>query len=228
MRRHIAWTAALSLACVVPLACMAQARADTILHLSDTETVTVHPDELVVRLRAEAAAPTAAAAQQAVNAAISAALERVRQVAGVTESTEAYTAWQATDPQRWEASQTLLLRGADGAALLQLTGDLQQAGLAISSLSWQLSPTEFRSQQDKALQLALTNLRGRAEQAAGLLGLRFVEFQRVNIAAPQPLPIAPRMMMATAMSAAPTPPSAEPEEFRVSATAEADALLVPK
>jgi predicted secreted protein len=222
MRRHLALTAAIG------LTCMASARADTILHLSDTETLTVHPDELVVRLRAEAAAPAAAAAQQAVNAAISAALERVRKVAGVTDSTEAYSAWQAPEPRRWQASQTLILRGSDGAALLTLTGDLQQSGLAISSLSWELSPAAFHREQDKALQQAIANLRGRAEQAAGLLGLRFVEFQRVNIAAPQPLPIGPRMMMATAMSAGPTPPSAEPEDVRVSATAEADVLLGPK
>lgn len=222
MRRYFVSIVALSLACMAP------AWADTILHLSDTETITVHPDELVARLRADATAGTAAAAQEAVNAAIAAALQQVRQVPGVTESTDAYSAWQANEPSRWQASQTLVLRGTDGSALLKLTGDLQQAGLAISSLSWELSPGAFRTEQDKALQQAIANLRGRAEQAAGLLGLRFVEFQRVNIAAPQPLPIGPRMMMATAMAAGPTPPSAEPEDVRVSATADADALLVPK
>jgi uncharacterized protein len=202
------------------------AMADTILHLDDTATVMAHPDELVATLRAETTAATAAAAQEAVNTAMAAALARTRQVAGVTAATQGYTVWQATEPHRWQASQTLTLRSHDGPALLTLVGELQQKGLATSDLSWQLSPEASRTARDQAMREALSALRGRAEEAAGLLGLRFASFQRVSIVMPRPVPIMPRMMAMAA--AAPTPPSAQAEDVPVSATVDADAVLVPK
>jgi predicted secreted protein len=222
MRRFGAWVVA------ALLAGTGSAAADTILHLSDTETVIAHPDELVAALRAEATGSSAAAAQQSVNATMAAALARAKQVPGLTAATEGYVAWQPTQSQRWQASQTLMLRTQDAASLLMLTGELQQHGLAISELSWQLSPAASRAARDEALRNALRALRGRAEEAAGLLGLRFEQFQRVSIATPQPMPI-PRAMMGAAMAAAaPTPPSAEAQDVPVSATAEAEALLVAK
>jgi predicted secreted protein len=222
MRGQFTWIAALMLTGLGP------ARADTILHLSDTETVMAHPDELVATLRAEAVASSATAAQQAVNAAMATALARSKQVSGVASATQGYTAWQATQPQRWQASQTLVLRSHDAPPLLTLTGELQQHGLAMSDLSWQLSPGASHAAHEAALREALRALRGRAEDAAELLGLRFEQFQRVSIATPQPVPFAPRAMMATAMAAAPTPPSAEAQDVPVSATADADAVLVVK
>jgi len=204
------------------------AGADTILHLSDTETVVAHPDELVASLRAEAVGPNAAAAQQVVNSAMASALARAKQIPGVSAATEGYTAWQAAESQRWQASQTLVLRSHDGPTLLTLAGELQQHGLAMSDLSWQLSPEAASKARDEALREAIGKLRGRAEEAAGLLGLRFQQFQRVSIASPRPVPFAPRTMMATAMASAPTPPSAQAQEVPVSATADADAVLLPK
>ncbi|MGH7154152.1 MAG: SIMPL domain-containing protein [Acetobacteraceae bacterium] len=204
------------------------ASADTILHLSDTETVVAHPDELVASLRAEAVGLNAAAAQQVVNSAMASALARAKQIPGVDAATEGYTAWQATEPHRWQASQTLVLRSHDGPTLLTLVGELQQHGLAMSDLSWQLSPEAASKARDQALREALGKLQGRAEEAAGLLGLRFQQFQRVSIASPRPVPFAPRAMMSAAMAAAPTPPSAQAQEVPVSATADADAVLLPK
>ena len=221
-RRHSA-----SIALAAMLAC-SPALADTILHLDDTETVMAHPDELVATLRAEATAAHASAAQQLVNQAMEAALTRAKQIAGVTAATQGYTAWQATQPQRWLASQTLTLRSHDGPALLGLVGELQQRGLAIDALAWQLSREATRSARDQAMREALSALRGRAEDAAGLLGLHFSAFQKVSIAMSQPPPMMPRAMMAATMAAAPMPPSAEAEDIPVSATAEADAILVPK
>jgi hypothetical protein len=40
----------------------------------------------------------------------------------------------------WTAQQTLEVRGKDGERLLALVGKLQDEGLAVSSLDWQLSP----------------------------------------------------------------------------------------
>ncbi len=218
MHRSLAILAAL------PAVAATQTAATTILHFADTETVMVHPDELVARLRAEAVAPTVAAAQQLVNKAIAAALAQARQTQGIEVSTEGYTTWQPTQPQRWEATQTIVLRSQNGPTLLTLAGDLQARGLAMSDLGWQLSPEAMRKARDQAMREAVSGLHSKADEVAGLLGLRFDSFQRVNLVSSQPTPL-PRVMMAMAAGA---PPSAVPEDVPVNASAEADAVLVPK
>ena len=212
-----------SLLLLVCLMLASPAWARTILHLSDTENVSVPPDTLVATLRAEASAPTASAAQEQVNAAIKAAAGRIDQVGGVKAQTQGYTAWQPKQQGAWEASQSIELSSSAGPPLLALIGQLQQSGLAISNLDWQLSPAAFRAAQDRATTVALGRLRQKAEAAAQTLGLRFDSFERVDIATPDFMPV-PRMMAMAA--AAPTPPTAIAQDVPVSATAMADAVLV--
>lgn len=214
----------LTAALLLLLSLATPAWASTVLHLSDTESVSVSPDMLVATLRAEASAPTAAAAQQQVNATVAAALIRIHQAAAVKAQTQGYTAWQPKQHGTWQASQSIRLSSTDGAPLLTLVGELQQAGLAISDLEWQLSPTAFRAAQDHASSEALGRLRQKADAAAKTLGLRFESFQRVDIAGPEFAPV-PRMM---AMAAnAPAPPTAIAQDVPVTATVTADAVLVP-
>ena len=206
--------------------------AQTVLHLADTETVTVAPDELAASLRAEASSASPAEAQQHVNAAMADALARARKVAGVTAGTGAYSVWHVgptpqESTERWQASQALELTSHDSAALLTLVGALQHNGLAIEELGWRLSPEAQRKAHDAATRLALAALRGRVEEAAGLLGLRFDSFKEVRLGATNPPPM-PRFVGAVAMAASAPPPSAVATDMTVSATAEADALLVAK
>jgi hypothetical protein len=111
--------------------------------------------------------------------------------------------------------------------MLTLTGSLQQQGLVVSSLGWRLSPAGERQAHQQATKQALVALRGRVDEAAVLLDLRFEHFKdiRLDSVAPQPLFRA----MAPAMgAAAAAPPSVAAEDVPVSATAEADAILVPR
>jgi predicted secreted protein len=210
------------------------ARAETLLRLSETATVTQHPDELDASLRVETTASTPAQAQRLVNAAMESALAAAKAVDGVTVSTGGYFVWRVgptplAPPEHWQANQSIELTSRDGAALLKLVGELQQKGLAVGQLGWRLSDTASRAAQAEATRKAIAALRGRAEDAAALLNLRFDSFKEVRLDNTHPQPMMPRMMMATegAPSSAP-PPSAEPADVTVSATAEADVVLVPK
>lgn len=228
MRRHTATAAALLASMLLAL----PARAATLLHLSDTESISVAPDELAASLRAEASSADPAAAQQRVNAAMANALARARQVAGVTVSTGGYAVWHVSptpqDPtERWQASQTLHLTSHDSGPLLTLVGNLQHAGMTIESLDWQLSPQAQRKAHDEAMRRALTALRGKAEAAASVLGLRFDSFKEVRLGATPPPPM-PRFTGMVAMAAAAPPPSAVAADVPVTATAEADAILLTK
>jgi predicted secreted protein len=212
----------------------ASAHAETLLRLSETATVMRHPDELDATLRAEATAPSPAQAQRQVNAAMEAALAEAKAVAGVTVSTGGYFVWRVgaaplTPPEHWQANQTLQLTSHDGAALLKLVGDLQQKGLAVGQLGWRLSEAATRTARAEATRQAIAGLRGRAEEAAALLDLRFDSFKEVNLDNTRPQPFAPRMMtMSAGASASAPPPSAEPADVSISATAEANVVLVPK
>lgn len=212
----------------------AVARADTLLRLSETATVVAHPDELAASLRVEVTSPNAADAQRRVNAGMADALATAKAVAGVTVSSGGYFVWRVGAPQdrpeRWQANQSLSLTSHDGAALLKLVGDLQQKGLLVGQLGWHLSDAAEHTAQAEATRKAIAALRGRADDAAALLGLRFGSFKEVRLDGTRPQPIPLQRVMAVPMSAAAAaaPPSAEPADITVSATAEADVELLPK
>ncbi|MBS0560957.1 MAG: SIMPL domain-containing protein [Proteobacteria bacterium] len=229
MRRHLLPAAALALAAIaLPGAARAE---DTKLSLTEGGAVMVHPDELEAVLRAEAAAPTAAQAQREVNTAMAAALAAAKAANGITTSTGGYSVYRdgSAKPERWVASQTLNLTGKDGSALLSLVGTLQQKGLAMSDLHWQLAEDTEAKARDEALKKALTALRARADEVAGLIGLTFVRYQNLRVDMQNPVRPMPRMMAMTAsMAAAAPPPSAEGQDVPVRVVVSAEAVLAPK
>jgi predicted secreted protein len=204
------------------------ARAETVLHLAETATVMAAPDEIAATLRAEATGASASDAQARVNAAMQQALAQAHKIDGLVISTGGYGVWRtgptsADRNERWQVSQTLSLTGHDGPSLLNLVGVLQQQGLAVGGLNWRLSRDAERQAHQAATKQALSGLRGRVEEAAALLDLRFDQFKEVRLDTPGQQPM-PRGMSA---GSAP-PPSAAPEDVPVSATAEADAILLPR
>lgn len=208
---------------------------DTILRLSETVTVMVTPDELAASLRAEAIAPNAQDAQRRANEMMRDAIDAAKKVASITVSTGGYNVWRvaptpADRAERWQAGQSLNLSGKDGDAMLKLVGELQQRGLAQGNLMWHLSRDTARKARQDATKQALSALRGRADEAAEILGLRFSSFREVRLDSVAPPPIMPRQVAVTraAMAAPAPPPSAEAEEMPVSASAEADILLKPR
>ncbi|MCW3473071.1 SIMPL domain-containing protein [Limobrevibacterium gyesilva] len=205
------------------------AAADTLLRLSETAHVAVPPDQIVATLRADGAAATAAEAQARVNAMVGKALDEARKVPGIATSTGSYQVWQRTQPStQWNAGQTIALKGSDGAEMLKLVGRLQGQGLGLEQLAWQVSPEKARKAQSEATKIALGALRARAEEAAGILGLRFVSFREVRLDGSRPSPPMPRAMAMAVASAAPMPPPrAEAQDVDIQASVEADAVLVP-
>ncbi|MCB8878724.1 SIMPL domain-containing protein [Acidisoma cellulosilytica] len=203
------------------------AHADTLLHLSVTASVTAMPDELVAQLTAQADAPTAGDAQQQVNAMIAKALGDAKSLDAVTASTTNYSVWHETDPKDvWHASQGIALRAHDGGALLGLIGKLQQDGLAVGDLTWQLSPALSEKTYEQAMAKAIGKLTAQADVVAKLMHLQAHGFTSVTVgddAQPGPRPM--MRMMATAAPAAAPPPSAQADAVTVSASVSGDARL---
>ncbi len=201
------------------------AAAQTVLHLSETARVSVRPDELVATFKIGAASLSAAESQNRVNLLVAKALEQVKLVAGVVSATGSYQVWHSSQPEQWNAEQTLDLHGRDGTALLRLVGTLQAQGMTLSRLGWRVAGNTARTAKAEATRMALGNLRARADDASGVLGMRFQSFREVRLdGAPPNMGPMPRMMAEKAGAAA---PNAEAEDVAVEATVEADIVLQP-
>lgn len=200
---------------------------ETALHLSETAEVARAPDEVVAVLRAEARGASAAAVQEAVNRAMAQAAARAATVPGVSAATGGYWTTRVQDGGTWQASQQLTLRSGNGAALLELTGALQQQGLTLGGLNWTLRRDTQRAAREEAAQLALDAIRRRADAVAAQLGLVVVGLREVRIDAPDRGP-RPMMAMAAARANGAPPPVAVAEDIQVAATVEAVAILRPR
>ncbi|WP_270938947.1 SIMPL domain-containing protein, partial [Falsiroseomonas oryzae] len=172
---------------------------------------------------------SAAAAQEAVNRSVAAAVARAQGVQGIRVSTGGYWTSRVDEGRTWQAVQQITLRSGDGAALLELAGALQGQGLATASLHWTLTRDAARAAREEASRLALDALRRRAEAVAAQLGLVMVGLKEVRIDAPEhaPRPMAAPMAMSARAAAAP-PPVAVAEDVVVSATVQAVAILRPR
>ncbi len=217
---------ALALAAPVP------AVAETLLHLSEQAQVMVSPDELAATLRISSDGPDAAGVQGHVNTAMADALAKAKATVGVVVTTGFYQVYNTQAPQKtaiWHGEQMINLHSNDGTTLLKLIGTLQGDGAAVNQLGWRVSADTARHARDEASKLALGQLRHRAEEAAGILGLKFGSFKDVTLGGQPPFqPVMPRaMMMSSAMAApAPAPPQAASEPVSIEASVSADVVLV--
>jgi len=213
-----------------PLAAQPAGLAETLLHIGETAEVTRAPDEVVATLRAESRAGTAAAAQDAVNRSIAAAVARAQAVTGVRVSTGGYWTSRVDEGRSWQATQSLTLRGADPAKLLELAGAMQAQGLALGGLNFGLTRDANRAARQEASAMALDALQKRAEAVAAQLGLQLVGLREVRIdtsdrGTARPMPMA---MARASASPAPAPPVAVAEDVVVTAGVEAVAVLRPR
>lgn len=199
------------------------------LHLSETAQRDVPRDLLRATLAAEATDPDAGKVQSEINQRMSAAMTRVKQVAGVTVETGGYSVYRETpdkQPPRWHGSQTVSLTSKDFAALLSLSGTLQQQGLVMQSLTPDISHEARQLVEDALTDEALTRLKQRADRIAATAGVKLQGIRTLsvsNVNAPPPI-IQPMMRFTAAAAPAPAP-VAEAGNATVSVTATAEFAL---
>ena len=230
-RSCCAWGRA-SLAAALAAPALGQEAARTTLVLSETAAREVAQDTLVAVLVARAEASTPRAAQADVNRAMTAAIEKAGAVAGVRAATGGYRVYQEHDrdgqPRGWIAEQDLSLTAREAAPLLELAGALQEDGLLLNGLVYQLSAEARRAIEDELALEAIAALRRRAEQVAASVAMQVetIATLRVGEVADEP-PIRP-MMRASIAEASAAPPVALPDVETVSARVQAELVLAPK
>jgi predicted secreted protein len=205
----------------------------TKLVLSETATREVEQDTLVAVLSARADAAAPREAQGEVNAAMTEAVAAARAVEGVRLATGGYRVYQHYDkdgqPIGWVAEQDLRLTAKESAPLLELVGQLQDAGLNLNGLGYQLSDEARRAIEDELTIEAIERLRTRAGRIAEAMAMRLetIETMRIGdaLGGPTPRPMY-RTAMAEAMDMA--PPVALPDVDTVSVGVEAEIALLPR
>ncbi|HEX7968270.1 MAG TPA: SIMPL domain-containing protein [Stellaceae bacterium] len=202
----------------------------TVLHLTERSERMVKRDRLTADLRVEASDADPARLQAEINRRMAAALDHAKSVAAVTVATGGYSVYQQQAspqaPARWHGMQSLLLASRDAAPLLPLAGALQQQGLALYSLGYELTPEAARSVEDELTSQALSRLRERAERIAGALGMTVERLRDVQVGNADGTPPMPHPMQYKAMAAA--SPVAEPGDAAVSVSVSAEVLLAPR
>ncbi len=196
--------------------------AATLLHLSEAAERPVARDQLRAVLRVEAGDGDAARLEARINRRMAAALARAKGVAGITVFTSGYAVAQqhAKDQSpQWHGSAGLILTARDAPALLALAGELQQSGLLMSSLAYELTPEAARSAEDALTSEALARLRQRAERVAADLGLRVLRLRDLRVGTAGGAPVT-RVFAAAAAA-----PVAEPGAAEVSVSVEAEIEL---
>lgn len=215
----------------------------SIMHISANAQQDVEQDLLIATLRFEAEDDDPVSLQNTINKTMADALATSKKEADVKVQTLGYSVYEfispeerrkskisGTDPQKsWKGQQSLRLESKNFETVLKLTGELQEKGLLMGGLSFQLSPEQHEIVQNALIQEALQKLTTRAQEAAKALGKSKAELRmiHVNNNGGYHTPVIHRgmMMESAAMSADIAPPVANAGETTVSLSVSAQALL---
>ncbi len=214
----------------------AQADTGTIIHLVEQVERQLPRDRLNAVMRVETKGLKPADVQAEVNRRMQAALDRAKAVNAVKVSSGSYSVYRqpppptnATAPDTWIASQTMMITAQDFAPALTLIGDLQGTGLVIQSLAFEVSPEALHAAQDGMSDAALAALRLRAEHVAATLGMTVARYKSIdvgNVTTQEP-PLPRFRMMAAAAASAP-PAAAEAGDATAALTVDAQVELEPR
>lgn len=239
-------SAALMLALFSPLAANAQdyntlldiPEGATLINLSATERVEVEQDLLIATLQFKFENKDPKVVQNEVNKIMQKALDEAKGEKTVKVSTQQYYVHEydlnrSKDRTRrnmvWRGQQGLQVKGKKADDLLELVGKLQEIGLTMNGLRYQVSPELLEETRNSLLEAAMEKLMEKAERTAKVIHKDDVDFLQINVDMggghhPQPRMYQKSMMMmdsATEMAA----PVAAPGESTINMTVSAQALL---
>lgn len=209
----------------------------TLISLSASERVEIQQDLLVAQLRYETEDTNPRALQDAINKKMKAALDKAQSAKNVKASTQQYHVYEYDRNQGkrglpvdtvWRGQQGLMLKSKAADDLLELVGDLQEIGLSMQGLSYQVSPELLEETREGLLEAALKKLTSKAERTAQALGKKSAELKTVNVDMGgfyQPQPRMEMMAMKSAGAMDMAAPVAAAGESEISLNVSAQALL---
>ncbi len=209
----------------------AMAQDKVMLQLGESAERMVIQDRIRTTLRVELGGSDPRALQGQVNQKMAAALDRAKAVASVKAETQGYFVYEDKTlkrGQRWWGSQSLMLTSFESGALLALVGQLQEDGLLVGGLFYELAPETRRRIERELVPEAIARIKDQAAVVAKSLDLPKVDIVRIRLGETQ-APPAPRFggapMLAMSADKAIAPPVAEPGETQVMIRIEAEVAI---
>jgi predicted secreted protein len=206
--------------------------AGTRVRLVETAQRTVRQDRLRAILRAEVTGPDARRVQAEINRRMTAAVERAKAAPTIKVETGSYSLYEERPPNgntTWRGQQSLALIGTEFNDVLQLAGELQQAGLVFSGMQFELRPETARAYEDELTAEALKRLRERADKIATGMDMKVIGIREIsvgNVLGDTPRP--PVRMRMEAMAAPAAPPVAEAGDQIIQISVQAEIAVGPK
>lgn len=210
----------------------------TVVHLTERAERQMPRDRLTATLRADAEGLDPAKVQDAINRRMQDAMAQAKAVAAVKVESGSYQVYRqpppaqnSTAPDKWVASQTMILTSKDFAPTLALIGTLQGAGLVIESLNFDVAPETLRAAQDELTTEALAALRARAERVASGMTMTVARYKTLDVGnvttneSRLPAPLRKFAVNAAAEASAPTANAGESTAFL---TIDAEVILSAK
>lgn len=194
----------------------------TRITLSVTERILVEQDLVIASLRIEAEDRDASVVQNRINTVMAQALQSSRAIDEVSQSSGHYNVYQTNrQPQGgradtvWRGSQSLTLQSTDAQALLALAGELQELGLVMNQLSYQLSTARADEVRDSLMEAAIARATEKAERATRALGKTRFDIAVLDVDTSSDYSPVMMRSMADTGSREMAPPVAEPGETEV-------------
>ncbi|RYG58165.1 MAG: DUF541 domain-containing protein, partial [Alphaproteobacteria bacterium] len=205
-----------------PVAASAKDKDDdsTTVQVSAEARKMVQQDRVMATLAIETEGASAEKVQAEINTKMVAAQKLYSKVAGVKATTGGYNVYKDYRPETgpkplteaereklafWRGSQEINLDGVKKDELLALIGDLQKQGFATRGLNFYMSREAADAVKDDLIVDALKNIKARAENIQRALGMKTIQYSRIDLGdnGVRPYPVMARgaMMKAEAFDA---------------------------
>jgi len=203
-----------------------------VLNLSASASDEVRQDELMARLVYRAEGADALVVQKTINTVMQRVAKKLKKADKIQSRFLNYNVY-FRDPARnkvkteghWIGSQSIMLTAADDTALLALIGTLQEEGMAMQSMSYQVSHALRGKTQANLQDKALKNLMDKANAAAASLGMSRVKLLEVWLDETGRPEFRRRMEISSMQAVSDSPPVAQAGMDRLAVTVRAKILM---
>ncbi len=159
----------------------------TILHISATSSIEVDNDLLTASLRFETEGENPKDLQSKINEIMQKSIDSVKKYSKIQVSTEQYSVYQFTinkkdeEITKWRGSQTIIISGKSYDDILEITGKLQDMGLIVNNLSYNIANETRDELRDSLMESVIEKLRKKAERASKAMGRKNIKIIDMNI-----------------------------------------------
>ena len=140
-------------------------------------------------MRYESESESAKEVQNKINQIMKKALSVVEKKENVEVSTEQYSVYKFYKPLKqgvpekelWKGSQSIIIKSKSTEDILALSGQLQEIGLVMSDLHYEVSLVRIEETRTSMVENALNKLLSHAKRIASIIGLKEIKIKNINI-----------------------------------------------